>query len=641
MKLLVPLLLLLAAIAAAAVVLFVEDDGPPPAGDTPKPAAERAVVESEAGRTRDAARPKIVVPPVEPAADEPEEAPLIEEEGTAETALEGAVVAPDGLAVQGAVVQLLREERRPGALFASLTRVKKEVHTDADGRFAFRGLAGGGPYVVRVEHGRYAPAERRGVIVPPGETIDLGPIRLPSGCRVVGTVLGPDGRAAHGVRVRAFAVERGRSQPLRQVLTDERGFYRLEHLPTGVVEIEVEGEGAARMRTAPFLLSSARPEVVKNFRLSEGLVLEGIVRAPDGQPLPGARIRARLLRGQAACRAEATSDERGGFRLTGLVRGPFHVVCERKGFARWMDTVEVGTIKRLRIVMLPTLGIAGRVVDPQRKPIPAFFLQVFAAEPDGRPKHPLGSPFKVRDEKGAFQIPDLEPGHYRIKVFAPGWAPTLSRLVELRRSWVQGVVVRVREGGRIAGRVTDAAGSPVAGALVRLVGAGYAENPLSDLLQDPSTYVARTRTAEDGSFAIEALENGTYQVRIQAPGFRLARVEGVRVKLGETTDVGTVQLTAGARLSGVVLGPSQVPQPHARLTLTHAETGEVVETTCDAEGKFSVDHLMPGKWTITAMATRRAELSDVLAGALEAMRASRTIELADGAEESIVLGVGK
>ena len=63
------------------------------------------------------------------------------------------------------------------------------------------------------------------------------------------------------------------------------------------------------------------------------------------------------------------------------------------------------------------------------------------------------------------------------------------------------------QAGRVIGRVTDAAGNPVAGARVELVA-------------PDSTAVRTATTGETGGFDFAAVPAGRYTLRTAAPGFR-------------------------------------------------------------------------------------------------------------------------
>ena len=83
------------------------------------------------------------------------------------------------------------------------------------------------------------------------------------------------------------------------------------------------------------------------------------------------------------------------------------------------------------------------------------------------------------------------------------------------------------DSGNLRGQVTDPSGGTVAGAKVTLA--------------DPSRSVRRIATTDtDGSFRIVQVQPGIYTLEVEAPGFAAANVNGLAIRLGETSvvDVG-------------------------------------------------------------------------------------------------------
>ncbi|MDP2310692.1 MAG: carboxypeptidase regulatory-like domain-containing protein [Pseudomonadota bacterium] len=126
--------------------------------------------------------------------------------------------------------------------------------------------------------------------------------------------------------------------------------------------------------------------------------------------------------------------------------------------------------------------------------------------------------------------------------------------------------------GGLAGTVTDTDGAPVAGALVTT---------------DPRGMEATA--AADGTYAIDRLLPGSYQVVANAPGFAPATSAEVTVVVGAiaTSDV---QLGPAEEVDGVlrlrVNGPEDTPWPGAVVTAV-AETVTVSGTT-DAAGELAL-----------------------------------------------------
>ena len=189
---------------------------------------------------------------------------------------------------------------------------------------------------------------------------------------------------------------------------------------------------------------------------------------------------------------------------------------------------------------------------------------------------------------------------------APGFTPAQSaldlRLPERR------VVLRLgrpgadggsAEGGEVlAGRVVDEGGGPV----------GEAE-----VWASPSDPVVRSQRANappsvarvepDGAFAFDALPAGRYDVR--AALFQRTPALAREVPTGRRDVVLT--LVRGARLTGRVKGPDGAPVPSFHVELSRHEGPLQREeaasaTVVDAEGRFTLEGVGPGRYTVSAVA---------------------------------------
>jgi hypothetical protein len=157
------------------------------------------------------------------------------------------------------------------------------------------------------------------------------------------------------------------------------------------------------------------------------------------------------------------------------------------------------------------------------------------------------------DQGGNFDLADLTPGSYVIKVMSAGFSEdqesitirsgattrdefALKRLGDSNRI-VRGVPEAPRATtptrlGRVRGRVVDAAsGVPIAGAVVAVSGQ------------------QRTVTGRDGSYTLNGLPPGSYQVSISKVGFAEKRT-AFNVRAGEVTN-------ADFRLTGMIRRPSR------------------------------------------------------------------------------------
>src|SRR6185436_2523310 len=88
------------------------------------------------------------------------------------------------------------------------------------------------------------------------------------------------------------------------------------------------------------------------------------------------------------------------------------------------------------------------------------------------------------------------------------------------------VVGQTNRGG-ISGTVVDSSGAVVHGATVTITNVG-------------TNQVSKLTTSESGSYTVTSLEPVVYRVAVEAPGFKKAVIEGVKV---DTATTATVNVT--------------------------------------------------------------------------------------------------
>lgn len=191
-------------------------------------------------------------------------------------------------------------------------------------------------------------------------------------------------------------------------------------------------------------------------------------------------------------------------------------------------------------------------------------------------------------------------------------------------------------GGRVVGRVVDASGVPVAGAVLLppdFMSYGPDERAGEWALV---TGLCRAETTPDGRFELTSLWEGEIQFRVRAAGFAPTTIDA-SAHAGETTDAGDVVLERGGVITGVLVDgegapladvevfarPEDLASPpgrdralaawQVRMASTEAEE---VHTRSDAEGRFSLADLpTSSRYAVLAGADGRepAMLADVAA----------------------------
>jgi hypothetical protein len=119
--------------------------------------------------------------------------------------------------------------------------------------------------------------------------------------------------------------------------------------------------------------------------------------------------------------------------------------------------------------------------------------------------------------------------------------------------------------GTVAGTITDPSGAAVAGATVRIV-------------NQQTGHVDETKTDEIGFYRVPHLPPGSYQVRVEAKGFKLSVVDNVAVNVNTTTRADAkLQVGAVQEIVEVAGGAPLVQTEEGRLsdTISHRQVQEL------------------------------------------------------------------
>jgi hypothetical protein len=238
----------------------------------------------------------------------------------------------------------------------------------------------------------------------------------------------------------------------------------------------------------------------------------------------------------------------------------------------------------------PLLRLDGSVVDEQGKVVQDA---VVSATNWG-----LVDSLVRTDAQGRFRaIVDARQGPPRnveLRVRTPGWVVRVPRAaVDVAEDGSDArVTLTVQPSATIRGRVVAQDGGGVVGAVVRWTGPR----------QGRSAPVAAT--GADGRFVLADLEPDGRDASQERAGRVVATAEGLRgastadfqLVPGRTADVGTIVLTPGRVLDGLILDPLGAPAPGVRVTLSPVAfmipPGLVREqfrfATTDAVGRFRV-----------------------------------------------------
>lgn len=327
---------------------------------------------------------------------------------------------------------------------------------------------------------------------------------------------------------------------------------------------------------------------------------------------------------------ETTTDGNGDYALTGLADGTYRVSFSRDPEFRFLgehadDQPDPDWARRFEVVagdvwdvdaeLEPPGKISGLVTDEEGTPVAAD-IEFFMQDPQGRWEVvSWGSAFPGT---GRFTTVGMDAGAYKILV-TPGDrhfpeyyddSQTLDEaaVVELLPGGsVTDIAVRLEAAGRIAGRVTDESGVPLAGAQVQVHRAGVAW---------PHGRLAHTYTGDDGLYELGLLTTGDYLVFVQGPSHAHASewwddeplVEDatpIHVETGQVAGGVDVSLSTGGTIFGYVSGDGTAELAGIVDVVVWRETDGVWSvagaTSTDGAGRYAVPGLATGSYRVAFM----------------------------------------
>ncbi|HEY6554786.1 MAG TPA: carboxypeptidase-like regulatory domain-containing protein, partial [Vicinamibacteria bacterium] len=414
-----------------------------------------------------------------------------------------------------------------------------------------------------------------------------------------------------------------------------------------------------------------------NVVLRSGLSAHGIVKDEQDKPIAGAEVdlmremRFQSRRGQAqfsfiggpGSRPRKETGADGRFAFKGLAAGDYTLTVNKRGYGRErVDPVKIAEGKAsepIEVVVRPGSSISGYVRDKAGNGAPGYRVSARAASGPSRGSMagPLGGPMteEATGPDGAFVIEGVNAGEsYELQVLGEnGLGPRKAGV----SAPADGVELVVDGRGRIRGTALDAESGRAlrdfevtyepsregGGMMIRFAGPRGGRRGAGE----PAAF-----HSEDGSFTLDDVPAGKWDVQVRASGYESARVAGVRVEEGATAEGVDVRLTKGAVISGRVLDartakPIREASVRAELSggggrprMFFGPGGDSQEATSDADGQFEITGLTAGSYTVTATHSEWSEATE----SVELKEAAASVDLkltAGAAVGGMVVGAGQ
>lgn len=455
-------------------------------------------------------------------------------------------------------------------------------------------------------------------------------------------------------RARVSAVSDALPGP-RVALSGPDGKYSLGDLPAGSYTLTVTRSGFApqthlkgRGITPAPIVVTAGQQVVVDFALVPSGFIAGRILDEDGTPFAGAIVDALVTRsdnGTDALRSVSTSqtDDRGEFRLYGLVPGQYYVSASDPAFrsvstprglqnysptyypgvsfpdqARTVVVTGTGEPPRVefRLKIVPPARVSGQLVASDGKQLFSAAIIMSPVDGEGAPIVPPDDPSLLPD--GTFHFGQVVPGHYQIR--ARGQTdPAGTALFAVYTLTVQGndvtdIQMVLRRGGLLDGRLTVESRKgtkPPPLPSIRVRAPFIDGNSFGDAL---------TGTVQpDGTFALRGLMKGAHQLVldglrppwvVKSVLFRGTNITDQQFDVTEQEQFREVRVTitdAASEVSGIVQNARNLPVANTgvlvfpRVSLFWMRTNRRMRIAyTDREGRFTIPGLPAGEYLAVA-----------------------------------------
>lgn len=441
-----------------------------------------------------------------------------------------------------------------------------------------------------------------------------------------GVVVDEQGKPVAGVEIEARiqpgarAVDRWDSGG--NARTSAAGRFRIPGLAGGIahqLRLTRKGYAPATADVPPAEPGNSLSEL--KIVLRKGRTAFGRVVDSADKPVPGAWVvleiepsggmMMRMMSGSDdSGRFEAVAGANGRFELPDIPPGTFQLLAGGSGYApitvpglavpEGGGSTDLGTV-----VLVRGVALEGYVTDPKGRPVEGARISVeeSGANPMmSRPRPPEESPVLTAAD-GFFRIPDRRAGELLdVEVRRAGYAKGSAPGVQVPSE--EPVRVVLQPSSAVEGRAVDADGKPVAGARILLI----ADAPAGmgrGFVMFSSDSVKEARSGDEGSFRIEDVPPGTYQLKAMASGRQAADKSGLEVRSGQDLTGVEIVLMSGGIVEGRVLSSGR-PVAGARIEVAEPAvvgTSRMLiqsGTASDGDGYYRLDGVAPGPRTLKA-----------------------------------------
>lgn len=357
-----------------------------------------------------------------------------------------------------------------------------------------------------------------------------------SGARISGRVVRvEDGEPVAGSVVVLDDISTARESDAT-VRVDADGRFELKGLSAGTYALTAHhGRLVAVESPAKLPLEAGEEMPDRTIRLGPGLDVRGTVRDSwTGEPIAGAEVVFRIPPDAGSGlypddRRGAVTGPDGAYRVTGLFAGPHDVEVGARGYlCDRLDAMPARSLgAHFDLTLQPGGTIFGRVLDPSGEPVVGASIELDPERLSADARSLVRTTETRTDATGTYRLDGLAPlGAYALIVRHDEYA--LGYVEDIELHLVPGqtetrVDVTLPRARSLRGRVRDAEGRPLAGAIVRARVETCGIDtilPVARILGDSEH--RETTSGADGGYEFHGLRGRCYEVSAGLDGHRPA-----------------------------------------------------------------------------------------------------------------------
>lgn len=476
------------------------------------------------------------------------------------------------------------------------------VTSGTDGAFSIPVVAAGS-WILFAKDDTHAQASTRPITVSGEEPTTGVEIVMPTAAALAGVVVDDKHAPVPYATVQLSSDKWSADMVYRQAAAGADGRFELKALPRRSFKVRARSDDATSDAVAVDLTGVAERKDLE-LVLSHGGTIAGVVVDSAGEAVAEAEVSAMpdFMTAKAGATSwilaagdTATTDGDGHFVLHGLEDGQYRLFAVRDAGGQRQAGERAGTVAKVgdqnvRLVVPSPGAVVGKIVMESGGPPPSATITA-------------GWEDRTTTTDGSFRLGELLPGTYDIRVSGSEFAQVTRRdVVVAAGKEVDLGTITVRPGRKVAGKVVDGKGAPVAGARVLmghlLFGDGKRVGPDDETLDQPG--IRQAVTGADGAFLI--LGASRTGGSLLADHGERGRSVAIVVPAGKDDVAGlTLTLVGYGSVAGKV---TRKGQPVTGVTVSAAPTGssgQAVFVPAGADGSFVFDKVPAGPTSLLAM----------------------------------------